>query len=194
MKNKTPPNEEPDQLFREAISGVKQFEQDKIPPEPPRIKQKAALDPKNPRNNQQRNLHETRLRKQAAAAFQFSDGYEAYFPEQGPIKWVKPGADSGEIKRLRRGEYPPELTLDLHGFNRQDAKLELGALLQAAEKRHVHCICIVHGIGSRVLKHAIPSWLVQHPLVLGFHNAPLEYGGNGALLVLLECFNEASKY
>lgn len=186
MKKKTSINQEDSQLFREAISGTKAFEQDKIPPDPPRSKQKAT--------SKQKNQHEDRLRKQAAAAFQFSDGFEAHFPEKGPIKWVKPGADSGEIKRLRRGEYPPELILDLHGYNRQNAKLELAALLQAAEKKHIHSVCIVHGIGSRVLKHAIPSWLVQHPLVLGFHNAPLEYGGDGALLVLLDCFDEKGIY
>ncbi|MCY7296580.1 endonuclease SmrB [Alteromonas sp. a30] len=182
MKKKTALNEEDSQLFREAISGVKALEQDKIPFEASRSKKKPAIN--------QKNAAELRLRKQAAAAFEFSDGFEAHFPETGPIKWVRSKEFSGDIKRLRRGEYPPELILDLHGFNRQDAKLEIAALLQRAEKRHIFCVCIVHGIGSKVLKRAIPSWLVQHPFVLGFHNAPLEFGGDGALLVLLDCIPE----
>lgn len=185
-QNKTT-NDDDSLLFREAVSGVKVLEQDKIPLELARSKQKAEIRRKNLRRG---NYADDNIRKQAAAAFEFSDGYQAHFPDKGPMKWVKPGADSAEIKRLRRGEYPPELFLDLHGYNRQNAKLEIAALLQVAEKRHIHCVCIVHGIGSKVLKLAIPSWLVQHPLVLGFHNAPLEYGGDGALLVLLDCMEE----
>jgi DNA-nicking Smr family endonuclease len=44
----------------------------------------------------------------------------------------------------------------------------------------------VHGIGSHILKNKVPHWLVQHPDVMAFHQAPLEWGGNGALLALIE--------
>ena len=164
-------------LFRDAVSGIKKFEQDKIQPESCHGKKKTSYATK---INQ-----ENRLRKRASAAFEFSDGYQAWFSENGPIKWVREGYSAAMVKRLRRGEVPPELTLDLHGYTRAEAKQELAAMLQYAEKHHLLCVCIVHGIGSKVLKQAIPSWLVQHPLVLGFHNAPLEYGGDGALLVWL---------
>ncbi|MGO3798867.1 MAG: Smr/MutS family protein, partial [Vibrio casei] len=30
-----------------------------------------------------------------------------------------------------------------------------------------------------------PLWLAQHPDVMAYHQAPLEFGGNGALLILL---------
>lgn len=178
MGKKSKPTNEDSLLFKEAVSGITPLKQDKIPPEPASIKKK-AIHVKN-------NSHENRLRKQAAATFQFSDGFEAHFPGEGPLKWTKPGEDSGEVKRLRRGEYPPDLILDLHGYHREEAKLEIAALLHEANKRHLHCVCIVHGIGNRILKKWVPNWLVQHPDVLGFHNAPLEWGGNGALLVLLK--------
>ncbi|MCP4948084.1 MAG: endonuclease SmrB, partial [Aestuariibacter sp.] len=42
-----------------------------------------------------------------------------------------------------------------------------------------------HGHGTGVLKQALPHYLIQHPQVRAFHQAPLEYGGQGALLVLL---------
>jgi DNA-nicking Smr family endonuclease len=64
----------------------------------------------------------------------------------------------------------------------------------AAQKQHVHCICIVHGIGTYILKQSVPSWLVQHPAILGFHQAPLEWGGNGALLALVEQTQVNGKY
>lgn len=173
-------------LFMDAVSGIKQLEQDKIQPEQLRSKKKTTNTKK---------IHlENQLRKRVSAAFEFSDGYEAWFSETGPIKWVREGHNSSMVKRLRRGEIPPELTLDLHGYTRAEAKQELSAMLLSAEKRNLLCVCVVHGIGSKVLKQAIPSWLVQHPLVLGFHNAPLEYGGDGALLMWLNCDNDYYKF
>lgn len=165
-------------LFRGEFDDVAPLKQDKIPPQAFSSKQKSPLATKNRQAAAQM--------KQAAASFHFSDGYEAHFDANSPTKYVKPGSDSHEVKRLRRGDYPPDLILDLHGFKKEEAKLEIVALIEAAQKQHVHCVCIVHGIGSYALKKSIPSWLVQHPAIQGFHQAPLEWGGQGALLVLIE--------
>ena len=102
------------------------------------------------------------------------------------MKYVRDDVPSYEAKCLRRGEYAPDLFLDLHGLTQNDAKLELAALLYASQKEHCQCLCIIHGIGSRVLKRKVPHWLVQHPDVRAFHQAPLEWGGAGAILVLME--------
>ncbi|WJG08313.1 endonuclease SmrB [Aliiglaciecola sp. LCG003] len=165
-------------LFRGAFKDVAPIKQDKITPPRPTSKRNSLSEQKKVQSNRQM--------KQAAASFHFSDGFEAHFSDTGPLKYVRPGIDSFQIKRLRRGEYPPDLILDLHGLNRENAKLEIAALIVAAQKQHLHCVCIVHGLGSFVLKKAVPNWLVQHPAVEGFHQAPLEWGGNGALLVLIE--------
>lgn len=165
-------------LFRGEFDDIAPIKQDKIPPQAFSSKEKSSLAVKNRQAAAQM--------KQAAASFHFSDGYEAHFDGQGPTKYVKPGVDSHEVKRLRRGDYPPDLILDLHGFKKEEAKLEIIALIEAAQKQHAHCVCIVHGLGSHVLKKSIPSWLVQHPAIEGFHQAPLEWGGQGALLVLIE--------
>lgn len=160
--------------FRELVDGVNPIKQDKIQLKPAVSKKKRLL---------QQDLN---LKKQASASFHFSDGFEAHFDPSQTLKYSRPGCDTHEVKRLRRGEYPPELILDLHGLKREDAKLEIAALIAAAQKQQFHCVCIVHGLGSLVLKKAVPSWLVQHPAIQGFHQAPLEWGGNGALLVLVE--------
>ena len=102
------------------------------------------------------------------------------------MKYVREGVDSFEAKNLRRGIYAPDLILDLHGLDQKQAKLEIAALLFACQKEHARCICIVHGLGSRILKNKVPHWLVQHPDVMAFHQAPLEWGGDGALLALVE--------
>ena len=122
----------------------------------------------------------------AIAQFHFSDEFEPNLNKQGPMKYVREGVDSFEVKNLRRGHYRPDLILDLHGLDQHQAKKELAALLFACQKEHAQCICVVHGIGSHILKNKVPHWLVQHPDVMAFHQAPLEWGGNGAILALIE--------
>jgi DNA-nicking Smr family endonuclease len=123
--------------------------------------------------------------RQSNAYFAFSDAFEAHFNSSGPLKYVRDSANSDQLKRLRRGDYVPELILDLHGLTRELAKAEIAALLYAARQRHLACVCIVHGIGTGVLRQQVPNWLVQHPDILAFHQATLEWGGQGAVLVLV---------
>lgn len=158
--------------FKKAIGQVKPMVQDTIHAVKRTIKQK-------------KHQHNKKTTKEQAEFF-FSDEFEPNLNNQGPMKYVREGVDSFEIKNLRRGYYKPDLVLDLHGLDQQQAKLELSALLFACQKEHAQCICIVHGIGSYVLKNKVPHWLVQHPDVMAFHQAPLEWGGNGALLALIE--------
>ncbi|WP_425307082.1 endonuclease SmrB, partial [Escherichia coli] len=66
------------------------------------------------------------------------------------------------------------------------AKQELGALIAACRREHVFCACVMHGHGKHILKQQTPLWLAQHPHVMAFHQAPKEYGGDAALLVLIE--------
>ena len=68
----------------------------------------------------------------------------------------------------------------------QQAKQELGALIAACRREHVFCACVMHGHGKHILKQQTPLWLAQHPHVMAFHQAPKEYGGDAALLVLIE--------
>lgn len=172
------------QLFQQAVRGVKPISQDKVVHPTKPVKQARSYSEKNRRSVQE----QRRLR----ASFEFSDGYEAWFDPNQPIKFSRSKTLSGEVKRLRRGEYPPDLTLDLHGYNREDAKWEIAEFIHTAKKYHHYCVCIVHGIGSRILKQQIPNWLVQHPDILGFHEAPLEWGGKGALLMLLDVQDQES--
>lgn len=106
-----------------------------------------------------------------------------------PVKrLIQEQADAShfEAKKLRRGDYSPELFLDLHGLTQLQAKQELGALIAACRREHVFCACVMHGHGKHILKQQTPLWLAQHPHVMAFHQAPKEYGGDAALLVLIE--------
>lgn len=164
-------------LFQAEFGDISPIKQDKIPPRKP--------DSKQNQHSSLKKRQDSKELKRAAADFHFSDGFEAHFPENSPLKFTRDGTDTFEVKRLRRGEYPPDLILDLHGLNKQQSKLEISALIQAAQKQHAYCVCIVHGVSGQTLKKAVPSWLVQHPAILAFHQAPLEWGGQGALLALV---------
>lgn len=184
LKNQTDITE-PD-LFKNEFKDIAPIEQDKIPPQRFSGKQNSGLTQKN-------NQDLTEI-KQAAAAFEFSDGFEGNFDINQALKYVSPLADSHEVKRLSRGDYPPDFILDLHGVKKEQAKLEIAALIHAAQKKHVYCVSIMHGKGTYALKKSIPNWLVQHPAVMGFHQAPKEWGGQAALLVLIDLPLHHDKY
>jgi len=166
-------------LFKEAIGKIKPLKVDTIHFAKKVSKPKTHTQPKN--------------NKKAIAQFHFSDEFEPNLNKQGPMKYVRADVNSFEAKNLRRGIYSPDLILDLHGLDQHQSKQEIAAILYACQKEHAQCICIIHGLGSRILKNKVPHWLVQHPDVMAFHQAPLEWGGNGALLVLVELKDKFNK-
>lgn len=171
MASKSKLSDSDSQLFREHLGDVKQLRQDKIHVEP--------------RTSKEKKHHSYAKKQQGKNSFFFSDEFVPHFPEGKAISFVKEGEDSFEPKKLRRGEYYPELILDLHGLNQEQAKKEIAGLIDECIKKHFECACVIHGIGSHILKTKTPHWLVQHPNVIAFHQAPLEWGGQGALLLLI---------
>ncbi|CNI35478.1 Probable DNA endonuclease SmrA [Yersinia pseudotuberculosis] len=161
------------QLFKESIAGAKKLRQDTIVHHtPPKLGKKI--------------VPERLLQEQVDASYYFSDEFQPLLDTDGPTRYVRPGVDNFEVKKLRRGDYSPEMFLDLHGLTQKQAKQELGALIAACKREHVHCACVMHGHGKHVLKQQTPLWMAQHPDVLAFHQAPKEWGGTAALLLLIE--------
>ena len=159
-------------LFREAIKGTKKIKQDTfIPSQSPRKK-----------------INELReIQEQKDTEFFFSDEYEPLLKEENEkVRYLRENVDPYILKQLRRGDFQPELFLDLHGLTKEKAKKELAALILACEREHVYCASIMTGFGTRALKDQIPRWLVQHPKVLALHQAPREWGGDAAILILVE--------
>lgn len=160
-------------LFRDAVKGSQRITSDTVPPTSPQLKH-SRTKPQRDAVNANRD-----------AGFYFSDTFEAHLAT-APLKYVADGDNPYLAKQLRRGDFQPEVLLDLHGFTQVDAKRELAAMLSTCEREHVACCCVMHGFGEGVLKQRIPHWLVQHPLVRAFHQAPREWGGDAAILVLLQ--------
>lgn len=104
-----------------------------------------------------------------------------------------PGFDLRQVGRLERGELAPELTVDLHGFPRLEARGALRDAFRRARRGGLRSVRVIHGRGLRspagpVLKTELPRWLAEPPLgawVLAFASAPPSLGGPGATLVLL---------
>ena len=160
-------------LFQQLLDGVKPLEQDTIPPHRDHKQRKSQPRCKVAQNANKEN-----------ASFYFSDEFEAYLAD-GPIAYIREGHPTHQLKQLRRGDFAPELLLDLHGMTKQEAKRELAALLSAATADNVHCVSVMHGKGKRILQQQLPHWLIQHPDVIAIHQAPKVWGGSSAILVLL---------
>jgi DNA-nicking Smr family endonuclease len=112
--------------------------------------------------------------------------------ETGQEPWhLRSGLGRDVLRKLRRGHWVVQDVVDLHGLNREEARLLLSEFLASCLKRRLRCIRIVHGKGLRspgrepVLKGKVQVWLLRRDEVLAFCEAPANQGGSGALLVLL---------
>jgi DNA-nicking Smr family endonuclease len=134
-------------------------------------------------------------RQDDAAVLQesLSDLFEVdhYMEEDPALNYAAPGVGPDVVKKMRKGYWPVQDELDLHGLNRDGARDALGAFLTRANQRGMRCVCVIHGrgFGSRgqepVLKSMVHSWLVQTDGVAAFCAANRTDGGSGALIVLL---------
>ncbi len=106
--------------------------------------------------------------------------------------YLRSGLARDVLRKLRRGHWVVQDLVDLHGLNRQEARLLLAEFLGGCLRRGLRCVRVVHGKGLRspgrepVLKGKVQRWLAQRDEVLAFCEAPKNQGGSGALLVLLK--------
>ncbi len=104
-----------------------------------------------------------------------------------------PGLDKRSAQRLRRGQYPIEARIDLHGVTQQEAHAALSAFVMSTHEASKRCLLVITGKGlgraeGGVLRQMVPRWLDQAPLrdrVLAVIPAQPRHGGSGALYVLL---------
>jgi len=104
------------------------------------------------------------------------------------------GLDRRIVKKLRRGEYSIQAHLDLHGYRKEEARLEVARFIEESVSRDLRCVLVVHGrgLGSKdnipVLKEKLTAWLTRGAIgrhVLAFTSARPFDGGTGAVYVLL---------
>jgi DNA-nicking Smr family endonuclease len=168
-------------LFRAAVGTVKPLpEQNRITPRP--APRKPTLRPAGP---------------PPAIPDTLSDGYPAksftdFATENTADEYLSNGLSLMTLRKLRRGIWPIEDSLDLHGNHTDAARKLLQEFLHEAARRNLRCVLVIHGKGlnsrggEAVLRKLARHWLAQHAHVLGYCDAPAKLGGSGAVLVLLK--------
>jgi len=168
-------------LFQEAMRGVKPLKQ------PGKIERNTSPAPRSA-------ISERRRQAVGVATMPdtLSDHLAIETAENGDWSFIRPGLQRQALRKLRRGDWPVQAQLDLHGLTREAARRTLTAFLTDCIQRDYRCVRIIHGKGlssankQPVLKMLAGNWLAQHESVLAFCQAQLENGGSGALEVLLK--------
>jgi DNA-nicking Smr family endonuclease len=106
--------------------------------------------------------------------------------------------DRNTAEKFRKGKYPIDGTLDLHGMTQGKARAALGAFLLSHYGRGSRCLLVVTGKGIKkngaedaprgVLRESLPVWLNDSdlaPVILTFDTAKQQHGGQGAYYILL---------
>jgi DNA-nicking Smr family endonuclease len=105
--------------------------------------------------------------------------------------------DRRQKQRLARGSVPLDARIDLHGRSQSEAHAALLHFLRAAQRDGARFVLVITGKGARarddssergVLKRQVPLWLRLPEFrgyVVGFEDAHIGHGGEGALYVRL---------
>jgi DNA-nicking Smr family endonuclease len=126
----------------------------------------------------------------------FSPATTADFSDHGasdiaPTSFLRTGLNSMTLRKLRRGQWPVQDSIDLHGSTTEEARQLLLDFLHHARHSGLRCVNVIHGKGWRaeggegILKIRVRHWLTQHPQVMAFCEAPANAGGGGAVWLLL---------
>ena len=116
----------------------------------------------------------------------FSDEYI-----EGSVK----GFDWKLMQKLKKGLFPIQDYVDLHGMNKRDAEIRIRDFIVKSQRQSLRCVLVVHGKGLNsenhipVIKEQIPLWLSRGPvrkIILAFSTAMPYDGGTGAIYVLLK--------
>ena len=110
------------------------------------------------------------------------------------IEGSVPGFSRKLMRQLKKGMFPTQDYIDLHGLTKQTAEEKVCEFLLQSYRLGLRCVLIVHGRGLNsenhipVLKKRLPAWLKRSPInkiVLAFSTARSYDGGAGAVYVLL---------
>lgn len=166
-----------DSPFREAMHGVKRLRAPErvprhgLPPAP--IARHSTAD-------------------EAAVLAELLSGPDPDVFESGDtLSYRSEGVQERVLRQLRRGGFRLEAELDLHGLNRDKARLAVSAFIAECRDRDRRCVRIIHGKGNGspnsgpVIKRLLDGWLRKLRDVLAFCSARPEDGGTGAVYVLL---------
>jgi len=180
-------NRDPDetQYFLEAMTDVKPFlkSKNRVTPDP-NINIRPAHPARNDELEAMAHLSDL-VSGNAEMDITFSDEY---------IEGFVHGFNQKIMKRLKKGQFPIQDYVDLHGLTKQKAETRIRDFLLKSHQLGLRCVLVVHGRGLNsenhipVLKERLPIWLTKGPakkFVMAFSTAMPYDGGTGAIYVLL---------
>ena len=175
MRKKTNVTTDDLAVFQDAVAGTKPLSQNKIRLSAPK---------------------ETRTIKKEIDAPELSLHLSAdsHLPEvnsEAFISFKQNDISNKNLRKLRKGQYNVEATLDLHGMNVETAMVAVELFLQQCMHKGMRVVLIIHGKGyhsgqSPVLKNKLNHWLREINFVLAFSSAAPQHGSRGAMYVLLK--------
>lgn len=173
-------------LFHASVGGVKRLpEQNRLAPGAPKASGFAPAAPARPRTQAEDDA--AVLREMMSDQFDV----EHLLETEPTVSFLRNGVGQDVLRKLRKGQWPVQDELDLHGMRRDAARDAIGAFLQKAKRHNARCVAVIYGKGygsangEPVLRSMVHSWLEQKEEVIAFCAArPLD-GGEGALMVLL---------
>jgi len=192
-----PPTEEPaDDLFRQAMSGVKplQASDQPLPKKkntPVRVGA-AAPKPTLPRDE----VIGRKTFLQELDKLKLDVRFEDRLPEDEELRPLT----GNRLRQVKRGIVQLDRQLDLHGLNREEALEALAAFLSSARQAGEKAALVITGQGLHsadgpVLQQAVAGWLRDQgrSLVVEYAPAPRELGGSGALVVFVRPLDKPVK-
>lgn len=105
------------------------------------------------------------------------------------------GIDYSTNRKITKGEYAIDGTLDLHGKTQEQAFLSLTKFIEEAYYTDKRLLLVVVGKGKQsennqgVLKASVPHWVNRQDLrhlIIGIKTAAPKHGGDGAIYILLK--------
>jgi DNA-nicking Smr family endonuclease len=178
MTTRTPPPGDDDpNAFRRAMAGVRPLAKRPAAPVRPRPQAIARAT----RAGSQDLLHESHALAADPAVRKTDD----------ELTFCRTPVRDAVMRKLKRGQFPVEAEIDLHGLRQHAAQAALRQFLNDCVHRGLHCVRVIHGKGLRsgpggpVLKLVVHHWLRQVENVAAFTAARPADGGSGAVYVLL---------
>ncbi len=129
--------------------------------------------------------------RQKALAAQIGNTQSPVNPETS-LMFFRAGLQNRVKQRLKKGLFPVQAVLDLHGFDLVTAEETVNQFLYGAIAKQWRCVKIIHGKGAKtgqeypLLKNGVNRWLREYASVLAFCSARANEGGTGAVYVLLQ--------
>lgn len=164
-------------LFRQAVAGIRPLQLDKVSPYRKRI----------PARPVQRLAEERAVLQESLDPLSF----ESELALDDESTYSRPGVQKRVMDKLRRGQYRIEAELDLHRMTSEQAYASLAQFIGECQAQHKRCIRVIHGKGlgsannKPVLKHKVNHWLRQWDNILALCPTRRCDGGSGAVYVLL---------